>query len=318
MDQGGWPSQAVDIMRGDVVAGFAATTRFGSVSLAPVCPLGMIDVEARTIRTSVPLAFSDKLRRLAEAPQAALAFFRREHGLSSRPGFVLAQGEVTFPDTIPPEHLVELEEQAPQYLGPFHVGRLLRALGGAAYYEQRIPVTLHVSRLRSWEDPSATDDPIVAGSEPPAFAPPAQQPPKQGTAPVVAASKYARQIERGNDHLLGWIDGDGLPTVVPVEPVVDGDRVRFERGDLPSGGRRAALMGYWYNRQLHGQGALMNRGWMEVDDHGATFAASSCQKFNTPPGRFVQTKVLPVGIGFMYRKAVRSGAVRDETFVRPA
>jgi hypothetical protein len=317
MDEGGWPSRAVEIMRGDVVAAFAATTRFGSVSLAPVCPLGMVDVEGCTIRTSVPLAFSDKLRRLAEAPQAALAFFRREHGLSDQPGFVLAQGEVTFPNVVPAEHFDEIEERTPQYLGPLHLGRLLRALGGAAYYEQRVPVTLHVTRLRHWEDPAATGAPIVAGTALPKSPPAAQQPPKQGTGPVVAASKYATQIERGNDHLLGWIDADGLPTVAPVEPEVDGDRLRFEGENLPSGGRRAALMGYWYNRHLHGQGALMARGWLEVDEHGNAFAASSSRKFNTPPGRFVQTKVLPVGIGFMYRKAVRSGAVRDGAFVRP-
>lgn len=317
MTEGEWPSGAVEIMRGDVVAGFAATTRFGSVSLAPVCPLGMVDDGERTIGTSVPLAFSDKLRRLAEAPQAALAFFRREHGLSDRPGFVLAQGEVTFPDAVPTEHLVEIAQRASPYLGTFHLGRLLRALGGAAYYEQRVPVTLHVTRLRYWEDPAATGTPTVVGAALPGSPAPAQQPPTRGTGPAVAASKYAKQIERDDDHLLSWIDADGLPTVTPVEPHVDGDRLRFEGANLPSGGRRAALMGYWYNRHLHGQGALMARGWLEVDEDGAVFGASSCRKFNTPPGRFVQTKVLPVGLGFMYRKAVRSGAVRDGAFVRP-
>jgi hypothetical protein len=313
-----WSTEAIDIMGGDVVAGFAATTRWGSVSLAPVCPLGMVDEQARTIRTSVPLAFSDKLRRLAEAPQAALAFFRREHGLSAQPGFVLAQGQVTFPDTVPDDHLDELRERAPAYLGPFQVGRLLRSLGGAAYYEQRLPVTLHVQRLRVWDDESAAGRSSVSGDELPDASPAPQQPPKQGTDALVPTSKYAKQLRRSNDHLIGFVDSDGLPTVLPIEPTVDGDSVRFERSDLPSGGRRAALMGYWYNRRLHGQGALMARGWLDVTDGVATFAASSRQQFNTPPGSFVQTKALPVGLGFMYRKAVRSGAVLDGTFVRPA
>lgn len=318
MSGAGWPNEAIDIMRGDVVAGFAATTRWGSVSLAPVCPLGMVDDETGTIRTSVPLAFSDKLRRLAEAPQAALAFFRREHGLSTQPGFVLAQGHVTFPDAVPDDHLDELLELAPAYLGQFEVGRVLRSLGGAAYYEQRLPVTMHVQRLRVWDDESASGPSAVTGDGLPEGPPTPQLPPKQGTDPLVPVSKYAKQLRRGNDHLIGFVDTDGLPTVLPIEPMVDADRVRFERSDLPPGGRRAALMGYWYNRRLHGQGALMARGWLEVTDDGATFAASSRQQFNTPSGSFVQTKVLPVGLGFMYRKAVRSGAVTDGAFVRPA
>ena len=70
---GSWPDAVIDILRGDLVAAFAYSTRFGGVSLAPVCPLGMVDIEAGVITTSVPMSFTDKLRRLAEAPQAALA-----------------------------------------------------------------------------------------------------------------------------------------------------------------------------------------------------------------------------------------------------
>jgi len=312
-----WPEAAVEILRGDVVAGFAATTRFGSVSLAPVCPIGMVDVDAGTVATSVPLAFSDKLRRLAEAPQASLAFFRREHGQSSRPGFVLVQGDVSFPDAVPASHLGYLRQNGPKYLGSMSPGPVLRRLGGAPYYEQRLPVTLHVRRLLHWQDDAATSDAVVVGEPLPDSPTEPQRPPVAGTDPAVPATKFARQLRRGNDHLIGFVGTDGLPTVLPIHPEVDRDRVRFYRPDPPTGGRRAGLMGFWYNARLHGQGALMCRGWMDATERGATFAASSCQKFNTPPGAFVQEKVLPVALGFMYRKAVRTGAVRDGAFVRP-
>lgn len=312
-----WPPAAVEIVRGDLMAAFAYTTPFGGVSLSPVCPFGMLDEDAATIVTSVPLAFTDKLRRLAAAPQAALAFFRRDHGMASAPGFVLAQGDVSFPDAPPPGHLAELHERWAQHLGPVPTGGLVRKLGGDAYYDHRTPVALHVRRISYWPDEKATGTPIVAGDPAPVQPPPPQRPPKAGTEPLVAPGRYAKQLRRVPDHLLGFVDGKGHPTVLPIVPVLDGDRLRVDRDDVPPGGRRASLLGFWYERQLHGQGALVARGWLDATDDGATFAPSACRSFNLPKGSFGPKVIVPIALGFQHRKAERSGAVRDGSFVRP-
>ena len=309
-----WPAEATDIVGGDLCAAFAYTTRFGGVSLAPVCPFGIFDGGAGTIETSVPLAFVDKLRRLAEAPEASLSFFRREHGRSATPGHVLAQGDVTFPDAPPDGYLAALHGRWPLYLGSVPEGGLVRRLGGDAYYDRRVPVTLHVRRLSYWPDGDATGTPTVVGDprpEPPA----AQGPPKQGSAPLVKPGKYAKQLMRDNDHLLGYIDGDGRPFVVPFTPRINGDLIEIGRSELPPGGRRAAILGFWYNRELHGQGMFAARGWLESSGDSATFAPSASRKFNISMGAFGQKALGPVALGFMYRKAVKSGGVRDGALV---
>lgn len=53
----GWPDGAKEIIAGDLCAAFAYTTRFGGVSVAPVCPFGIFDEDTGTIETSVPMAF---------------------------------------------------------------------------------------------------------------------------------------------------------------------------------------------------------------------------------------------------------------------
>ncbi len=63
----------MEIIGGDLVAAFAYTTKYGGVSLAPVCPFGIFDEQAGTIETSVPMCFVDKLGRLADS------FFQLPH-----------------------------------------------------------------------------------------------------------------------------------------------------------------------------------------------------------------------------------------------
>ncbi|MCE7883690.1 MAG: hypothetical protein DYH08_07490 [Actinobacteria bacterium ATB1] len=315
MQTGAWPEEAVDIVGGDLCATFAYTTRFGGVSIAPVCPFGTFDERAGTIETSVPMMFVDKLRRLEDAPQAALGFFSRKHGLSATPGYVLAQGDVTFPDAPPAGYLEALHERWAEFLGSVPEGGIVRKLGGDAYYDKRLPVTLNVRRLLYWKDPLAAGDPNVVG-DPLAGPPSPQRPPKQGTDPLVASRKYVKQLERDDGHVLGFLDSEGRPFLVPFTPQVVDHRIVIGRDDLPRGGRRAAAMGFWCNPQLRGQGVWTVRGWLDVAGSSATFAPSASRKFNLSMGAFGQKVLTPILLGFKYRKAVRSGAVRDGAFVR--
>lgn len=311
----GWPDGAKEIIAGDLCAAFAYTTRFGGVSVAPVCPFGIFDEDTGTIETSVPMAFADKLRRLAVAPEAALGFFTRTHGKVTTPGYVLAQGDVTFPDAVPAGYLDALHARWPAFLGSVPDGGLVRRLGGDSYYDKRLPVTLHVRRLLYWQEGDAAGEPVVIGAPRP-VPPPPQRPPKQGTEPVVAPKKYAKQMGRSTDHLLGFVDGDGRPFVIPISPQVTDGRISVAADRLPTGGRRAAVMGLWFNSRLHGQGMWGARGWLDVSSSDATFAPSASNGFNLSMGAFGQKVLVPIALGFDYRKAVRSGAVRDGRFVR--
>lgn len=48
----------------------------------------------------------------------------------------------------------------------------------------------------------------------------------------------------------------------------------------------------------------------------ATLAPSASRSFNLSMGGFGQKVLGPIALGFMYRKAVKTGAVRDGSFVR--
>lgn len=160
----GWPDGAKEIIAGDLCAAFAYTTRFGGVSVAPVCPFGIFDEDDGTIESSVAMAFVDKLRRLAVAPEAALGFFTRTHGQATTPGYVLAQGEVTFPEAVPDGYLDALHARWSTFLGSVPDGGFVRRLGGGAYYDKRLPVTLHVRRLLYWQEVDAAGEPTDIGA----------------------------------------------------------------------------------------------------------------------------------------------------------
>lgn len=309
-----WPSAALEIMENDLVAAFAYTTRFGNVLVAPVCPFGMVDAERATVTTSVPLAFTDKLLRLAAAPQTALAFFTRASGGSEQPGFVLVQGDATFPDAPSAADNAELAARWPRFLSaPPSAGSRLRKWG-AGYYDHRVPVTIAVRRLTYWPSTDAVGTPTVCGAR--SGEPPAQTPPQVGTTATVAARKYANALARCPGHVLGWIGADGYPELTAVAGSVDDDGVHLGRDDLPAGGRRAALLGFWGNPQLHGQGMVQCRGWL-TPDNGGLLATQHQKHFSLALGSFGQNKLVPVLANALYRKAVRRGLVRDGSLVRP-
>lgn len=313
-----WPAEALAIMESDLVAAFAYTTRFGNVLVAPVCPFGMVAAEQATVTTSVPLAFTDKLLRLAAAPQAALAFFTRAGGSSEQPGFVLVQGDATFPDAPSAADTAELAARWPRFLStPPPAGSRMRKWA-AGYYDHRVPVTIAVRRLTYWPSTDAVGTPTVCGTPrtEASAQTPAQTPPQTGTAATVAARKYAKALARCPDHVLGWIGSDGYPQLAAVSGSVDDDGVHLGRDDLPPGGRRGALLGFWGNPQLHGQGMVQCRGWL-TPDSGGLLATQHQKHFGLALGSFGQDKLIPVLANTLYRKAVTRGLVRDGSLVRP-
>lgn len=86
-----------------------------------------------------------------------MAFFSRDHGLGSTPGFVLVQGNAELHREATPEFIDEMHAAWPKFLPPIpNSGWKRRA--GRAYYDWRVPVRIHVERLTYWASPSATDD----------------------------------------------------------------------------------------------------------------------------------------------------------------
>lgn len=78
-------------------------------------------------------------------------------------------------------------------------------------------------RLLYWEDRLGAGDPNVAG-DPLPDPPSPQRPPKQGTDPLVDPGSV-KQLERDDDDVLGFVDSDGRPFLVPFTPQVVDHRI---------------------------------------------------------------------------------------------
>jgi hypothetical protein len=304
-----WPDAVRDIIGGDLTAACALTTRFGGISLFPVCPFGMFDDDAPvgTVTLTSPAALCAKLPGMVERPQVALAFFCREHGLGSSPGFVLVQGEAD----VQPEGSDALRAEAvarwPQYLGPIPTGRIQDRVQ-RAYVHSRVPITIRARRICWWQDPHASGDPdvVVGPARPPAPAP--QQPPTAPGRPPKTA-KVDRQLTRGPHRLLGWIDAEGFPTVAPVPgAAVSGAGIALGRDDLPPGGRRATLLSFWYRERLQGQGLLHTRGWLDPDA-GGHLHPTTAEMFNVPASALSPKLIVPLAVAAQHARAQRRGLV---------
>src|SRR2546429_8084114 len=91
------------------------------------------------------LSFGKKLERIIRDPHIALAYHTREHGFSTSPAFVLAQGLASVDIRPSRERLEALSPQAERYIGKVMRGpvwdRLLRE-----YYQERVFVDIAVRR----------------------------------------------------------------------------------------------------------------------------------------------------------------------------
>jgi hypothetical protein len=282
-----WPDHVDAIIGGDLTAALAYVTPAGGAVVTAVAPVGLRDREAGTVSFTTSLGLGRKLDRIARNPRVALAYHAREHGFADAPDFVLVQGDAV-PATEPDRDYLEetLRPQAARFMGPPKEGKLFWDRWLREYYQDRIPVEVGVARVSIWTDERCADLRETLGAATPGE-PPAQAEPKNGTGPRVDPARAAERL-RSLDHvLLSYVGADGYPEVVPVE-VVDGspDGIRLSSARrLPSGGRRAGLLGHSYRPKLIGLAARQHTGWMTVDEDGARYAPHTESGFRAPANK---------------------------------
>jgi len=274
-----------------------------------VSPCGLADRERGIISFTTSLGFGKKLDHIVRDPRVALAYHTREHGFSSSPRFVLAQGIASVDLEPSTTRLSEVAPQAADYVGEFKEGPgwdwLLRE-----YYTERVFVDVDVARVVTWPDLGATGEPLVTGAPwLPAARP--QQPPKGGTTPRVDVGKVAQKLSSLPHRLLVWRGADGHPIVTPVAlggHESAGLRIIAPRGLLPAGGRRAGLLAHSYRPQLIGLSTQILTGWLRsADDGTAVYAPHTSKGYTAPPHK----DLLLVGNGLIAKvgnwKANRMG-----------
>jgi hypothetical protein len=302
-----WPDTVNEILAGDLTAGLAYVTPAGGTVLSAVAPIGLCDRAAGTVGFTTSRGFGRKLDRIARDPKVALAYHTRDHGFCPEPGFVVVQGTATVEDATE-ELRDELTARAERFLGPMTKGRFWdRWL--AAYYTDRVLVTVDVERVLSWPDERAAGDLTVTGPPLPAAAP--QGPSPKGTAARVEVAKAAKKLSPLH-RLLGWRGGDGYPVVVPVATIdAAADHLRLVVGGhvVPDGGRRAAVLAHEYRPQLIGLRSAHALGWLEVTGADVRFSPHTLGGFVAPPNK----TLLLLANGYLARRGLRKAAKEGKT-----
>jgi hypothetical protein len=270
----------------------------------------MYDETEATVTFSSPVGMCGKLARLVENPRCALAFFSRDHGLGSAPGFVLVQGIAEVQREASPEFIAALHTAWPRFLPPIPDSGWKRRLG-RGYYDWRVPVRIRAERVIHW--PSGWPDPGLGPPGAPSLgpAPAPQQPPARGVATRVPGRRWRKQFERSPHRLIGYVGGDRLPVVVPVTASATDAGLDVVHPDLPPGGRRAGYFGFWFENQLAGQGGLMATGWLDGSDGDGhrTYSIHTSTAFNVPRSMASPRTIVPLEAGVQHRIARHKGLV---------
>ena len=179
------------------------------------------------------------------------------------------------------------------------------------YYFDRVLVDVHVQRVVWWPTGSLRDESTVIGAPLPGQMPASRSPPRDAGDPRVPLRKLRRTTSKPH-QLLGFLDADGMPVIVPVtisERVDNGLVLPNEAGLLPSGGRRAGFLAHAFHAKLIGLSTATHTGWLAVDQR-ALWTPHTRHAFVAPPNK----TLLLIGNGaaarWGYRNALRRG--RDE------
>jgi hypothetical protein len=266
-----WTDDVDEILASDLAAGLAYLTPARGVVITPMAPLALRDRQAGTVTLTTSQALWRKLDRVRRNSGVAVAYHAREHGLTSRSGFVLVQGRASFPIVPDREWLESITPEWERFLGPRATGLAGRLL--EVYYWQRVPITIQVERIVSYPDDAAVGKPQVLGA-PAGDAPAPQSPPRGGTAPRIDVGRVAAHAQRLPHTLLGWCGSDEMPEVVPVAAAEARDSavmLSVPAGSVPAGARRAGLTSHQFQPRMIGQEQRVHTGWLESDgsDHVA-------------------------------------------------
>jgi hypothetical protein len=306
-----WPDHVDEILDADLTAALGYVTPAGGTVVMAVAPIGLRDRELGRVGFTTSLGFAKKLARIKQEPRVALAYHAREHGASNRPEYVLVQGRAEPVEEPTAEDRAMVRRLAEARLGSARSGvfwdRWLRE-----YYMVRIPVWVHVERLTVWPDLRCAGDPERLGLPEPSAAPDPQRPPAKGTGPRVDMARAAKRLAKTPYHLLGYVEADGYPTVVPVDlhdSDASGLELTAQPGVIPPGARRAGLLGHSYKPKLIGLTARQHTGWLEAGDDRALYAPHSETGFVAPPNKTLLLFFNGLQAKQGVRKARREGAL---------
>ena len=282
-----WPDSIDSIFGGDLAVALGYRTPAGGVVVQAVAPVGLRDRKRGTLGFTTSLGFSKKLERIELDPRVSLAFHTRRHGSASTDQYVLAQGVARVIAQPSDAEVERMRAAAAAYLGPPKRGlfwdRWLRE-----YYQVRVPVDVVVDRLIVWPALTAEGAPEVSGRPLPGSDPAPQRAPRNGTGPRIDVSRAARRL-RGTEHtLLGFADADGAPVILPVAiGADDASGISLTSASmLPSGGRRAGLLGHSFQPKLIGLEARQHTGWIEVSADGrARYAPHTETGYKAPANK---------------------------------
>lgn len=308
-----WSAEADDVIRGDLTAAVAYATPAGGAVVTSVTTLGLGSREAGVVTFTTSLGLSKKLERILRDPRVAIAFHTRDHGFSTSPLYVMAQGDATVDLTPSEDRLEAIIPNAEKFLGGVKRGRLWDRLL-REYYFERVFVDVGLVRLLQWPTTAASGQPEVGGQQLPA-PPPPQSAPSKGAAPRVKMEKVARQVAKLPHRLLAYIGGDGYPVIVPVRIDgydAEGFRLTTDATGIPAGGRRAGLLAHGYRANLIGLGTRGMTGWLEVTDDGTmVYAPHTAKGWSVPPMKRLLLVMNGLLAKFGYTRAVRKGVLDD-------
>jgi len=272
------------------------------VVLTPVTNFALHDRKAGTVSISTSVGAWRKLARIRANPNIALAFHTRAHADHERPEYVLVQGRASLGPPVDdyPSTVLEQWERIEPWgsLGPL-------AKHWLRIYGRRVEVKVFVERVVVWPDLACAGLAEVYGRALGETSPLSQAPPANGTGPRVAHRRAAWEARYLPDALLGWVDADGRPMIVPVRigsTMREGIELLASQGLLPAGARRAGLTAHWFSRGVTGQRQIVHTGWLD----GSTYAPHTRASYFMPPLRPVYRLVVGAATRRRYRRSVRA------------
>jgi len=306
-----WPPHVAEIVGGDLAVAVCYRTPAGGVVLTPVSPLGQHDPKTATVGFSTSIAMGRKLHRLKADNRVALLYPAREHGFADSPHLVLVQGRASFHTNPDPHWIDSVEDEWNRFLVPRKRGRFWDWLGHE-YYALRVPITVDVNRLVTWNRQNGSDEVVVVGDDLPRRDPPSQTPPPKGKDPHIPVRRFRRRLVRSRHTLLGYVGADGFPVLRPVDLTPDGEYLKVAGPGLPEGARCAGVLAHWFEPRLKGQGQAVLTGWLEVGDGQGSYATHTFNGYTMPRvGDVGFTLAVGLGTKTRYRQGVRRGQVRD-------
>lgn len=304
-----WPDSVDRVLAGDQAVMLATVTPAKGVVLMPVTNFAVRDREAGTLTAvNTSVGVSKKLERIRRDPHVALAYHTRRHAFDPTPTeYVLVQGMATLSEPNP-RYMDTIREAFERYAGGHPKGGLFWDWWLRAWHI-RVGITLHVTRIVVWPDLGCRGEPEVFGPPLPE-PPPPQRPPKKGTGPRIDHRRAARGARKQPDRLLGWVDGDGYPMVVPV--AIEGVH---ERGIVlrppptaaPPGDRRAGFTAHWFGDYVVGQDQRIHTGWIESAGDDVVYAPHTKAGYRMPPSKLAYRLLAGAGTRWGQRAARERG-----------